>query len=76
MESIKVYTLKEVAEIVKIKERTLYHYLKTGKLKGVKIGRRWRISEDNLKAFLNNGAPVLEANRRKASQTENKQQAT
>lgn len=73
MESIKVYTLKEVAEIVKIKERTLYHYLKTGKLKGVKIGRRWRISEDNLKAFLNNGAPVLEANRRKASQTGNKQ---
>ena len=54
-EPIRVYTLDEVAEVMKITRRTLYTYVKEGKLKAVKIGREWRVSETALQDFLNKG---------------------
>jgi len=54
-EPIRVYTLDEVAEVLKITRRTLYTYVKEGKLKAVKIGREWRVSETALQDFLNKG---------------------
>lgn len=54
-EPIKVYTLDEVAQVLQITRRTLYTYVKQGKLKAVKIGREWRVSEDALKDFLARG---------------------
>ena len=55
METVKVYTLDEVAEILHTTRRTLYTYLKEGKLKAVKIGRKWIITEENLKEFISKG---------------------
>lgn len=49
---IKVYDLLEVEEILKITRRTLYNYIKSGKLKAVKVGRVWRIRHEDLDAFL------------------------
>lgn len=54
-EPIRVYTLDEVAEALKITRRTLYTYVKDGKLKAVKIGREWRVSEAALQDFINKG---------------------
>lgn len=54
-EPIRVYTLDEVAEVLKITRRTLYAYVKEGKLKAVKIGREWRVSEAALQDFINKG---------------------
>lgn len=54
-EPIRVYTLDEVAEVLKITRRTLYTYIKEGKLKAVKIGREWRVSEAALQDFINKG---------------------
>lgn len=54
-EPIRVYTLDEVAEALKITRRTLYTYVKEGKLKAVKIGREWRVSEAALQDFINKG---------------------
>ena len=65
MADIKVYTLDEVADILKVTKRTLYSYVKEGKLTAVKMGKYWRVSEENLQAFISNGYPVLECNRRK-----------
>jgi excisionase family DNA binding protein len=48
-----LYNLAEVAGILKLSERTVYQYIKDGKLKAQKIGTHWKISEGNLKAFLN-----------------------
>lgn len=53
MEEKKVYTLDEIAELLHITKRTLYNYTKSGKLKAVKIGKYWRVTQDNLDAFLN-----------------------
>lgn len=52
-EIVKTYTLEELEEILGVTYRTLLNYLATGKLKGVKIGRKWHVSEENLKNFLN-----------------------
>ena len=50
---IKVYTLKEVSEVLKVTERTLLTYIKEGKLKANKIGGKWIISQENLQNFIN-----------------------
>ena len=44
---IKVYTLEEIAELLHITRRTLYSYVKEGKLKAVKVGKYWRVTEKN-----------------------------
>ena len=65
MADLKVYTLTEVANILKVNKRFLYAYLETGALKGAKIGRAWRITEDAVRDFLFTGAPILDENRNK-----------
>ena len=54
MADIKVYTLDEVADIMKVTKRTLYTYIKAGTLHAVKMGKYWRASEENLQAFISN----------------------
>ena len=58
MNTIKVYTLEEVAEILQLTRRTLYTYIKNGQLKAVKIGKYWRVSEETLQQFIQNGTEV------------------
>ena len=70
MADIKVYTLDEVADILKVTKRTLYNYVKAGKLPAVKMGKYWRVSEESLQAFISTGAPIIEENRRKPKEEE------
>ena len=51
----RIYTLDEIAEMLHITRRTLYTYIKEGKLQAVKIGQYWRVSETNLQSFLEKG---------------------
>lgn len=55
MAEIKIYTLDEVADIVKLSRRTIYTYIKEGKLQAFKIGKRWRVSEEALKQITTTG---------------------
>jgi len=49
----KLYTVKEVADYLKVTETTVRRWLGTGKLKGSKIGRKsWRIREKDLDNLL------------------------
>lgn len=48
-------TLEDVAKRLKVTRRTVYTYVRTGKLGAVRIGRYWRVSEEDLKDFLSNG---------------------
>lgn len=59
MADIRVYTLDEVADIMKVTKRTLYNYIKAGTLHAVKMGKYWRVSEDSLQDFISNGTPVV-----------------
>ena len=68
MAEITVYTLDEVADILKVTKRTLYTYVKEGKLPAVKMGKYWRVSKESLQAFISTGTPISDANRRKENQ--------
>ena len=52
---LRVYTLEEVQELLKVTRPTIYSYIKTGKLKATKIGRYWRVKHDDLKEFIDHG---------------------
>ncbi len=47
------YTPQEVANKLKLNVRTLYKWIREGKLKAVKVGDVWRISETELNRLLN-----------------------
>lgn len=65
MNEIKVYTLGEVSDILKLSKRTLYNYIEAGTLKATKFGKYWRVTEQSLQEFINNGAEITDKNRRK-----------
>ena len=52
-DDLKVYTVKEVAEILRVSQMSVSRYIKSGKLKSSKLERMHRIIESDLKAFLN-----------------------
>ena len=49
----RLYSLTELEEVLGVTHRTLQSYIKAGRLKGVKIGGKWKVSEENLRAFVN-----------------------
>jgi excisionase family DNA binding protein len=55
MEDLKLYTIKEITEILKVSQRTIYNYIKNGNLKAVKIGKYWRIKKEDLQRLLDFG---------------------
>lgn len=42
----------EIAKQLKITERTVYRWLDAGDLRGVKLGRVWRVRRNDLEKFL------------------------
>jgi len=50
------YTVEDVAKRLQVDIRTVYAMMKRGELRGVKVGRVWRIPAASLDAFLD-GAP-------------------
>jgi len=55
MDDFKLYTVEEIAGILKVTERTLYNYIKSGLLKAIKIGKYWRIKHADLQNFIDKG---------------------
>lgn len=49
---LKFYSVGQIAEMLRITPRTVYTYLKAGKLHAVKIGKYWHVSQDSLNEFL------------------------
>lgn len=47
----------EAVKALKLSRYTLMTYMKAGKLKGAKIGRDWRFTEEQLKDFLKSMTP-------------------
>lgn len=52
MNPIKLYTIEEVSEILKMTPRTIYNYIKNNDLEAVKIGKYWRIKHSTLVRFI------------------------
>ena len=52
-EEIELWRADEVAELLGICSNTIYSLLKSGELKGQKIGKGWLIRKQDLLEFLN-----------------------
>jgi excisionase family DNA binding protein len=70
MTEIRVYTLDEVADILKVTKRTLYNYIKAGTLHAVKMGKYWRVSEETLRDFISIGTPTPDTSNKLKTVTE------
>lgn len=51
-ENLKLYTIDEVANILKVTRRTIYNYVKAGIIPAAKIGKHWRIKAIDLEKFI------------------------
>ena len=49
--SIPLFNIMELAKKLDLNPATLRGYIKTGKLKGQKVGTKWYVSEDSLREF-------------------------
>jgi excisionase family DNA binding protein len=54
---MKVYTIDETAELLKIHRETARDLARRGKLRGSKIGKRWRFTEEDIRQFLEQQRP-------------------
>lgn len=52
MNESKFLTPAQVAELLQMETETVQGWLRTGRLKGIKIGRYWRIREEALDQFI------------------------
>lgn len=52
------FSVDEVAERLGMSRYTVSDWMKAGRLKGVKIGKYWRVNERDLEAFLQNPPPL------------------
>ena len=52
MNDKKLLTPTDVANRLQVNERTVTLWLRNGHLRGFKVGKEWRISPDDLQAFL------------------------
>ncbi|MGF2526143.1 helix-turn-helix domain-containing protein, partial [Ralstonia pseudosolanacearum] len=55
MADLRVYSIEEVTSILQVTRRSVYSYIRDGKLKAVKIGKYWRVTQQNLEDFLSKG---------------------
>jgi len=47
----KLLTIKEVADYLRVSERSVLRYIEAGRLKAIKVGY-WRVSEKELQNFI------------------------
>ena len=55
---LKLYSVDEVAEMLKSTAPTIRSYFREGKIKGQKVNGKWYITDDNLKSYLSGDYPV------------------
>lgn len=48
----KFYTIEQVANILEMHHKTIRKFIKDGKLKANKVGKQWRVSQEDLNSFM------------------------
>jgi len=55
VESSKMLTTQQVMSRLQVADETIYRYIKSGKLRAVRVGGLWRIPSEALDEFLKKG---------------------
>ncbi len=50
-------TVQEVAELMRVSTMTVYRLIKAGDLRAARVGRSYRLREDEVETYLTRGAP-------------------
>jgi len=58
---MEIYEVPQLADKLRLSQRTIRMYLTKGTLIGRKVGKRWLVTEDALKAFLMHGDDTANA---------------
>ncbi len=51
----KLYTLQEVADILRVSRQTIYNYVGAKRLRATKYAKEYRVTEEDLQEFMKNG---------------------
>ena len=51
----KMYNIDQVADMLRLCRITVFRYIKSGKIKAIKIGREWRIKQDEIDRIMREG---------------------
>ena len=51
----KMYNIDQVAEMLRLCRITVFRYIKSGKIKAIKIGKEWRIKQDEIDRIMREG---------------------
>ncbi len=54
-EEAKLYTLQEVADILRVSRQTIYNYVTAKRLRATKLAKEYRVTEEDLQDFIKNG---------------------
>lgn len=52
MENNTFYTVQQVSNLLKVHWQTVLNYIKSGKLKALKLGKGYRINKEDLDKFI------------------------
>jgi excisionase family DNA binding protein len=61
------YNVEALSKMLFIPVETVRLYIRRGRIKGLKIGKRYLVSEENLQSFLDGGEQVREIPKNKES---------
>jgi len=48
---LKLFSVRDLSELLGVSEKTIQQYLKEGKLKGRKFALRWYVTEEDMKDY-------------------------
>lgn len=62
----RLYTLREVAQAMRVHERTVYRLVREGKLGAIRVGSQWRVPEQAFAEFIAKGLRDSGSRKRRA----------
>ncbi|NDV19984.1 helix-turn-helix domain-containing protein [Pseudodesulfovibrio sp. JC047] len=60
-----LFTVREVADFLRVHQRTAYRLITRGSIKAIKIGSQWRVPEKDLIEFIESGWKVAASKAKK-----------
>jgi len=58
IDGTKLYEVEDLVAMLQVSRITVQGYLRSGRIKGIKIGKRWHVTEKNLKDFLSGDSQI------------------
>lgn len=55
-EGIRLLTVAEVASVMRVSRMTVYRLIRRGQLKAIRVGRNYRVREQDLREYLESSA--------------------